>query len=65
MGPKAHDRYPYRERPMIERSINQLKRYRQGATRYEKLAATQLVMVTFASTLDEIQPRRQLLHPRN
>ena len=51
-GPKAYDREAYRDRPIIERTINRLKRYRRIATRYEKLAATYLAMVTIACILE-------------
>lgn len=51
-GPKEYDRDAYRERPIIERTINRLKRYRRIATRYEKLAATYLAMVTIACILE-------------
>jgi transposase len=47
-GPQEYDREAYRERPIIERTINQLKHYRRIATRYEKLAAIYLAMVTIA-----------------
>jgi transposase len=42
----------YRERPLIERTINRLKRFRRVATRYEKLASSYLAMVTFAMILE-------------
>lgn len=51
-GPKEYDREAYRERPIIERTINRLKRYRRIATRYDKLAETYLAMVTIASILE-------------
>ena len=51
-GPKEYDRAAYQERPIIERTINRLKRYRRIATRYEKLAATYLAMVTIACILE-------------
>lgn len=47
-----YDREAYRERPMIERTINRLKRYRRIATRYEKLASSYLAMVTLACILE-------------
>jgi transposase len=37
---------------IIERTINRLKRYRRIATRYEKLAANYLAMVTIACILE-------------
>ncbi len=54
LGDHASDREAYRERPMIERTINRLKRYRRIATRYEKLASSYLAMVTFACILEWI-----------
>ncbi len=51
-GPKTYDRAAYRDRSIVERSINRLKRYRRIATRYEKLAATYLAMVTIACILE-------------
>jgi transposase len=51
-GEHAYDREAYRERPIIERAINRLKRYRRIATRYEKLASSYLAMVTFAMILE-------------
>ena len=51
-GSKAYDREAYRDRPIIERTINRLKRYRRIATRYEKLAATYFAMVTIACILE-------------
>jgi transposase len=51
-GPKAYDRDAYRERPIVERTINRLKRYRRIATRYEKRAAAYLSMVTIACILE-------------
>jgi transposase len=52
MGPHEYDRALYRERPVIERTINRLKRFRRVATRYDKLAASYLAMVTLASILE-------------
>lgn len=52
MGPHAYDRELYRERPVIEQTINRLKRFRRVATRYEKLAASYLAMVTLAMILE-------------
>lgn len=51
-GPKDYHREAYRDRPIIERTINRLKRYRRIATRYEKLAETYLAMVTIACILE-------------
>ena len=39
----------YRRRQVVERLVNRLKQYRRVATRYEKLAATYLAMVTLAA----------------
>ncbi len=47
-----YDREAYRERPMIERTINRLKRFRRIATRYEQLASSYLAMVTLACILE-------------
>ena len=47
----AFDRADYRERNVIERAINRLKRWRRIATRYEKRAANHRVMPTFAAIL--------------
>ena len=41
----------YRERNRAERLINRLKQFRRVATRYEKLAASHLAMVTIAAIL--------------
>ncbi len=51
-GDHAYDREAYRERPVIERTLNRLKRYRRIATRYEKLASSYLAMVTIAMILE-------------
>ncbi len=51
-GPNDYDREAYRERPMIERTINRLTRYRRIATRYEQLASSYLTMVTLACILE-------------
>ncbi len=49
MGP--FDRELYAERNRVERLINRLKQFRRVATRYEKLAANYLAMLTLAATL--------------
>ena len=49
MGP--FDREVYAERNRVERLINRLKQFRRVATRYEKLAANYLAMLTLAATL--------------
>jgi transposase len=46
------DRAVYRERNVVERLINRLKRYRRIATRYEKRAANYAAMWTIAAILD-------------
>jgi transposase len=51
-GDHDYDREAYRERPIIERAINRLKRYRRIATRYEKLARSYLAMLTLAMILE-------------
>ncbi len=45
------DRAAYRERNVVERTINRLKQFRRVATRYEKRAANYLAMVTIAVIL--------------
>ena len=52
MGPREYDRDLYRERPLIERTINRLKRFRRVATRYDKLAASYLALVAIAMILE-------------
>ncbi|HEV2123512.1 MAG TPA: transposase, partial [Chloroflexota bacterium] len=47
-----NDRNAYRERPMIERTINRLKRFRRIATRDEKRTSSSLAMVTLACILE-------------
>lgn len=54
MGDHAYDEDAYRERSVIERTINRLKRYRRIATRYEKLASSYLAMLTIAMILEWI-----------
>ena len=53
-GEHEYDHEAYRERPMIERTINRLKRYRRIATRYEKLASSYVAMLTMAMILEWI-----------
>ena len=45
------DRAIYRTRNQVERLINRLKQFRRVATRYEKLAANYLTMLTIAAIL--------------
>lgn len=45
------ERAAYRERNRIERLINRLKQFRRVATRYDKLAANYLALVTLAASV--------------
>ena len=45
------DRTAYRERNVVERTINRLKQHRAIATRYEKLQETYHALLTIASIL--------------
>ncbi len=47
----SFDRAAYRERNVVERTINRLKQFRRVATRYEKRAANYLAMLAFATIL--------------
>jgi transposase len=47
----AFDRNAYRERNVVERTINRLKQFRRIATRYEKRADNYLAMLTLAAIL--------------
>jgi transposase len=47
----AFDRVAYRERNVVERLINRLKRFRRAATRYEKRAANYRAIETVAAIL--------------
>lgn len=51
-GPNDDDADLYRECPLIEQTINRLKRWRRIATRSEKRAANYLALVMIAMTLD-------------
>lgn len=53
-GPNDYDREAYRDRPLIERTINRRKRFRRIATRYEKQASSYLAMVTLACMLERL-----------
>jgi transposase len=48
---RRHDRQRYKLRNVVERFINRLKLCRRVATRYDKLAATYLGFVQFASMI--------------
>nr|MDP9469166.1 transposase [Chloroflexota bacterium] len=52
MGPHEYDRTLYRERPVIERTINRRKRFRRLATRYDKLATSYMAMIILAMILE-------------
>jgi transposase len=54
LGDHAYDREAYRDRSMIERTFNRLKRHRRIATRFEKLASSYLALVTIAMMLEWI-----------
>ena len=47
----AFDRAAYRERNVVERTINRLKQHRRLATRYEKRAANYLAMAALVAIL--------------
>ena len=47
---RAIDYTAYKERNVIERTINRLKQYRKIATRYEKTATSFLALCCFAAT---------------
>ena len=44
-----HDRALYRERNLVERCFQRLKRFRRVATRYDKTAASFLAFATLAA----------------
>ncbi len=52
---REYDKHLYKERHLVENYFCKLKEYRRVATRYEKLAATFLAMVTIASCLIWLQ----------
>ena len=52
LGAREYDRERYRRRSRVEQTINRLKRFRRIATRYEKLAASYLAMVTIACIME-------------
>jgi transposase len=47
----SFDRAAYRERNVVERTINRLKQFRRIATRYEKRAANYQAMLTVGAIL--------------
>jgi transposase len=49
---RRFDKEIYRERNVVERLMNRLKRWRRGATRYEKRAAHYEAMVTLAAIME-------------
>jgi len=49
--PTTHDKYIYKERNIIERFFQKIKRYRRIATRYDKTARMYITNVLFASIL--------------
>lgn len=48
------DKELYRERNVVERLMNRLKRWRRVATRYEKRAANYQAMVTLAAIMEYV-----------
>jgi transposase len=52
LGGTDYDREAYRERSIIECTINRLKRYRRIATRYEKLVCRYSAMIAVACILE-------------
>lgn len=51
LNPTVHDHYIYKERNIIERFFQKIKRYRRIATRYDKTARMYLTGVMFVSIL--------------
>lgn len=47
---RAVDYTAYKERNIIERTVNRMKQYRKIATRYEKTATSFLALCCFAAT---------------
>ncbi len=51
LNPTAHDRHTYKERNIVERFFQKIKRFRRIATRYDKTARMYLTGVMFVSIL--------------
>jgi len=51
LNPQAHDHYIYKERNIVERFFQKIKRFRRIATRYDKTARMYLTGVMFVSIL--------------
>lgn len=51
LNPTAHDRHIYKERNIVERFFQKIKRFRRIATRYDKTARMYLTGVMFVSIL--------------
>jgi transposase len=49
---REYDRHLYKERNLVERFINRIKRFRRVATRYDKTARNYLAFVPVACILD-------------
>jgi len=51
LNPTTHDRHIYKERNIVERFFQKIKRFRRIATRYDKTARMYLTGVMFVSIL--------------
>ena len=51
LNPTAHDKHIYKERNIVERFFQKIKRFRRIATRYDKTARMYLTGVMFVSIL--------------
>jgi transposase len=51
LNPTVHDRHIYKERNIVERFFQKIKRFRRIATRYDKTARMYLTGVMFVSIL--------------
>jgi transposase len=51
LHPTTHDRHTYKERNIVERFFQKIKRFRRIATRYDKTARMYLTGVMFVSIL--------------